>query len=152
CEFKPHADGELRCLPNGAKPGHAFFTDAACSMPVAAVIAPQCGDPQPYLYTTDGDRTCTGAIGPSLQFSPYAGWQIYATGPQSQSATLYYLDGTGACLATPPSPNATLPLVGAELPADSFVRATQTTQPLGPRAEVVVIEADDGASFLSNAR
>ena len=102
------ADGRLRCMPRGGPP---YFTDAACSKPIAVWQA-SCGAPVPS-YTTalrlDGcDETRVSRKIGATAAAP--------TGP------LYLRTDTGACTtATLPTGSYQFGEVGPELPPSTFV-------------------------------
>jgi hypothetical protein len=101
-------DGTNRCVPNSAFASVNFYTDPACTRPLAIASPPGCSTP-PYL------------LRPVLQSCPRA-VRVFALAPQPYRGDFYVDSGT-ACVksaAFPPG-GSELREIGAELPADAFV-------------------------------
>jgi len=111
CSFTKAADGQTRCLPDGAG---VLFNDAQCMQSIA-VATPSCGSSAPdYARLSQG-----GSCG--------SGVSIHALGDKTSATALYSPGSDGKCASTA-APSATLYGVGAEVAASEFVAATISTE------------------------
>ena len=112
CAFTTAADGQERCLPDGSSA--SVFADSACTMPI---LLTQTGCAAPlYAITIDG-ASCSTPLGLT---------HVLAVGASVSPSALYVQAGGSNCITigSPPS-GYTLSSVGAEIPASSFVSATE---------------------------
>lgn len=116
CGFGMAADGKIRCLPGGAGTLPGFFGDSGCSQPVLTV-AVGCTPPATVQSTVTDGASC-GAL-PATK--------ILSVGAKHAGGT--FRGAPGSCI------NNTLPVsagdlyeTGAEIPASSFVAATEGHQ------------------------
>jgi hypothetical protein len=130
CAFMPAADGELRCLPQGAQIG-LTWRDAACTIPLWHSTS--CPHGTTHLLPTTVGCTTRSAV-----YQRGAIWQgdVYST-------------GSGLCQGGfPPDDTITYYQIGPELPASGFVKAREVGRPLPGGAapvEPVLLESEDGA-------
>ncbi len=108
CVFTVAGDGKLRCLPGAMFNG--YFSDAACTQPVAAWLTNICGSMPSYAATYDMS-TC-----PQQE-------HLFSLGGQVQLA-MAYLSSGGQCFAIGTT-NYIFYSLGAEVPPSSFEAATE---------------------------
>jgi hypothetical protein len=140
CFFGLDADGRTRCLPPYVGRGSegsdgVFYRDAACTDRIAGFYRKQ-----PPTYVQDADThaplDCT------------KGLTIYATGAVTAPTAVWEdLDG---CAPLSASTISDLSFVEVrEVDPSSFVGATETHEPRGPRLSARVLVAEDGARELT---
>lgn len=113
CAFGTAADGKTRCLPTaGGYAYGSYFADAACSQEVTGV---GCSGPAPkYINvshaSTDG---CTVTLA-----------SLHSAGAAYTGTMIYAKSGT-TCTALTPSVGLAYYFIGDEVPASSFMAATE---------------------------
>ena len=112
CTFSPAADGKQRCLPDGA--AAQIYSDAMCTTPLLSV-ATGCTPPA-YAQTMLAEASCSTTVG---------GTHVYAVGASTSPSALYVQAGSSCYSAGPGATGFSYFSVGAEVPATSFVEATQ---------------------------
>jgi hypothetical protein len=116
CAVTIAADGELRCLPAPALSMVGYFSDAACRAPLAVDLGVTCSVPA-FIETSLAGAAC-GADG--YRASPR---RVFQRGPL-YSGTPLFSGSPSACVASQRVPAWSYYFVGAEIPANSFVRFT----------------------------
>lgn len=133
CRFTPSSDGKIRCLPSQAiaYASSYYYRDAACTQRIAYYSPGRCPTPVRYISFTD-QTACPSRT------------RIYAVGTRLATQTAYYNGGSG-CQQTTFGTGTELYDLGAEVPASTFVGATEQIGPdLGGVARADIL-ADDGA-------
>lgn len=113
CFFGVAADGKERCLPGGHHATSGFFTDPACSMPIAYTFA---GCQPDYVVVGEPNP-------PNACIFNVAVTHLHNLGPAINPATVYSKSGN-SCSGGPPSPQFIYFGIGAEIPASSFVASS----------------------------
>jgi len=117
------------CLPIGN--GIAYWSDAACSAPVAAAEV-ACVLEEPYPYVS---QTVTDACGYTIR--------IFERGPELLAPTLYAGD-SASCAAVPVPDDEVWWAVGAEIGRDAFVAADKVAGDESGRLRGNYLATDDG--------
>ena len=116
CAELPSMDGKKRCLPAGAQYTKGYYLDTACSQPVA-------------LFS---GTACHGDYGTNHEFS--VGWcggyrtEVRSIGALVSNSTLYLLAGTNNCHGPYSQPGSVAHLLGAVVPASTFVELSETIE------------------------
>lgn len=111
CSFATAADGQARCLPDGAG---VLFSDVQC-MQTTGVAAPSCATTAPAYARLSRPGTCGTDV------------SVFPLGAQTSGASLFAPDAAGKCGPTS-APSATLYSLGTEVAASEFASATLTTE------------------------
>ena len=111
CTFANAADGQVRCLPDGAG---VLFSDAQCTMSLG-VASPSCASSTPAYARLARADSCPSDV------------SVFPIGATTSARNLFGPDVDGKCSATS-APSATLYTVGAELAPSAFALATLTTE------------------------
>jgi len=118
CAFRRAADGVVRCLPVNPANGRAeifriSYADPACTQPVIRWPSSRCGSPETVLVDTAAN-VCDASA-----------YRVHLVGARVQTPTVFAPSPTSACAPEPGGVNEVFAL-GAEVPADQFVAATET--------------------------
>jgi hypothetical protein len=111
CSFSKVADGSTRCVPSY---GLEYFTDDKCMSPLIGAGPADCESPLP-LYGAWNDTGCAGGL------------RFYAFGSKVAKPASLFATFSAAC-STVSTSNTDFFMVGAEIPASSFVGATLMTE------------------------
>jgi hypothetical protein len=129
CRIVTAADGKRRCLPADSLQMGSRFSDASCTKPAVQVLTGgSCAVPSTAARFDAASRRT----------------RVYERG--AKSATGYFKIGDGACIASNPV-NAEDYVVGAEIPASSFVEMTSIDPPAEPGVRITerYLEGSDGS-------
>ena len=115
CSYQTASDGATRCLPSAnANASNGYFSDAGCTVKLGLVAG--CADQTPYAQVTSISPTCGSIV-----------VKLYAKGAQYGGQV--YSGNTTSCSVISLGPSFTFFQLGAEIPPDSFVQATEQIAP-----------------------
>jgi hypothetical protein len=135
CAFSTAADGAMRCLPIGAFEAGTLstFKDSSCTQPIVGFTTPPPGCPfTPPAYVTTWDQTALCPDGTNNGL-PTHYYQVGSFVGPNFNQCYYIVSQTGACAPITCPTLGGQPLafysIGAEVPASSFVKATNAVDP-----------------------
>jgi hypothetical protein len=110
CSFQLAADGQTRCLPKGNT--FQYYADAQCTQ---AMVLLQSACTTPAYGVTNVTTACALDTG---------GTHVFSVGTSTNPPMIYGKAGSSCFAIGPTSADYTYFMVGAEVPASSFVAAT----------------------------
>ncbi len=142
CTFARHAGGSLRCMPPAS--AIARYADPACSQPLVFQGTSSCNDNHKHAFVAEtGSDVCEATLGGNAQVSQAR--RLYELGTEVMPADTYTIDAMGACVVGGSMGSGSYFVLGEEVDAASLAGATDALVARGPRAQVRVIEGDDGS-------
>jgi len=112
CTFTLASDGKTRCMPPGTE--FRYYADASCTQ---AMVLLQNACAPPRYGITNSDAAC--GLDPSSV-------HVYAIGAATSPPMIYGKSGASCFAIGPSTPDYQYFIVGAEIPASSFVAASVT--------------------------
>jgi len=117
CTFQRAADDTIRCLPVSGFAGRGYYSDAACTSPLA-VVSKGCTPPSPTAYVY-----VEGSCATNLQT------RMFTMGEKYTADTVFQKDGPGGSCASKSRASLFVSddffLTGTEIPPTAFVEATE---------------------------
>jgi hypothetical protein len=132
CSFSAAPDGTQRCMPDKIDNAIPYYSDAACTKPIALRLVQYCSGPN-YVWALPD--AAAGACLPQ---------QLYPIMGTITVGAKVYAKASSKCSATTPSPGTWVAL-GPVVDYKSFVAGTVSKPSSGARLVPYMVSADDGA-------